>query len=83
MLILADVGLVRYVRYGLLVRAMLAGSAAPVAPQGQRAFEVLDARNFGNLRDVFNAHGDRTRVPGGAGRGIAISKKSSARRTPP
>lgn len=49
-------------RYALVVQAMLAGSAASVAPQGQRPFEILDAKNFDDLRDLFNAHPDRTRV---------------------
>ena len=61
-LLLGAIGLVGYARYGLLVQAVLAGSAPPVAPQGQRPFEVLDARNFDHSREVFNAHSDRTRV---------------------
>jgi len=59
LLLLGAVGLVRY---GLVVQAMLAGSSPPMAPQGQRPFEVLDAGNFDHLRQVFNAHSDHTRV---------------------
>jgi hypothetical protein len=62
LLLLGAIGLAGYARYGLLVQAALAGSSPPVAPQGQRPFEVLDAANFDHLRQVFNANSDRTRV---------------------
>ena len=40
----------------------MAGSGRPVAPQGQRAFEILDVANFGDVRDAFNAHPDDAAV---------------------
>jgi hypothetical protein len=62
LLLLGAIGLAGYARYGLLVQAVLAGSSPPVAPQGQRPFEVLDAGTFDHLRKVFNAGSDQTRV---------------------
>ncbi len=61
-LLAAFLGFVGYVRYGLTVEAAIAGSAAPVAPAGQRPFEILTDTNFSDLREVFNAHAAEPRI---------------------
>ena len=58
----AFLGFVGYVRYGLTIEAAIAGNAAPVAPAGQRPFEILTAANFSDLREVFNAHAAEPRI---------------------
>ena len=58
----AFLGFLGYVRYGLAVEAAIAGSAAPVAPAGQRPFEILTDANFSDLREVFNAHASEPRI---------------------
>jgi hypothetical protein len=55
-------GLVGYARYGLTVEAAMAGNAAPVAPVGERPFEVLTDANLSGLREVFNAHAAKARM---------------------
>jgi hypothetical protein len=55
-------GLAGYFRYGLTVEAAMAGNAAPVAPAGQRPFEILTDANFSDLREVFNAHAAELRI---------------------
>ena len=58
----AVAGVVVYERNGLAIQSMLAASRPAVAPAGQRPFEVLDAASFKDMRSVFNAHPERTRI---------------------
>ncbi len=58
----AFLGFAGYVRYGLTVEAAIAGNAAPVAPAGQRCFEILTDAHFSDLREVFNAHATEPRI---------------------
>ena len=58
----ALLGFVGYVRYGFTFEAAIAGDAAPVAPPGQRPFEILTDANFSDLREVFNAHVAEPRI---------------------
>src|SRR5712664_3632959 len=61
-LLAAFLGFVGYARYGLTLVSAIAGSSAPVAPAGQRPFEILTDANFSDLREVFNAHAAEPRI---------------------
>ena len=55
-------GVVVYERNGLAMQSRLAASSPPVAPAGQRPFQILDAESFNDMRSVFNAHPERPRI---------------------